>query len=206
MDIVLIAEALDEEFVNIFIEFIKDGQYQHINKGTGKEQFYRFEKPGNIAFPKMIELFSKKPDYLAAIDVHLAPIHVSDDVVSLSAILLSEEYYELLQMGSIDVDGLSVLDLEYILLFKIKAWLDLSERKANGEKIDLKNIKKHKSDVIRVTTLLEPDKTIKIDGKVKQDVELFLKMIEEEQIDLKSLKIRNVTYRELLDQIRKCYL
>ena len=37
-----------------------------------------------------------------------------------------------------------------IILFKIKAWLDLSERRENGEHIDSKNIKKHKNDIMRI--------------------------------------------------------
>ena len=38
----------------------------------------------------------------------------------------------------------------HIILFKIKAWLDLSERRENGEHIDSKNIKKHKNDIMRI--------------------------------------------------------
>lgn len=39
----------------------------------------------------------------------------------------------------------------------MKAWLDLSERKAAGEDIDSKNIKKHKNDVFRLATNTEKD-------------------------------------------------
>jgi hypothetical protein len=45
LDIVLIAEALDAEFVNRFVEFITLGGYEHIRKSTGKEEYYRFENP-----------------------------------------------------------------------------------------------------------------------------------------------------------------
>ena len=34
--------------------------------------------------------------------------------------------------------------------YKIKAWLDLTYRKNNGETIDSKNMKKHKNDVFRL--------------------------------------------------------
>ena len=76
----------------------------------------------------------------------MGPIHISDEAISLSAILLDDEYYELLKNGVVEVDEVSVLDLVHIILFKIKAWLDLSERRENGEHIDSKNIKKHKID------------------------------------------------------------
>ena len=118
--------------------------YEHIDKGTGENQFFRFTKPQDKAFPYMIELFSKRPDYMSTLMTRLGPLHISDDVVSLSAILLDDEYYELLKSGIVEVGEVSVLDLVHIILFKVKAWLDLSERKEKGEHIDSKNIKKHK--------------------------------------------------------------
>lgn len=186
-DIVLLVEAMDEKFVNIFIEFIKAGGYSHINKGTGKEQFYRFEKPTNIEFPYMIELFSKKPEYISNIEVGLAPIHISDDVISLSAILLNDEYYSLLKAGAIVVDDVAVLDLEYIILFKIKAWLDLKQRKANGEQIDSKNIRKHKNDVFRLVLSIEKNTFVSISSEVKEDVQNFVEEVLKEPMNLKGL-------------------
>lgn len=64
LDMVLILEELSEDFVNVFIQFVEDGGYEHIDKGTGENQFFRFSKPKDNAFPHMIELFSKRPDYL----------------------------------------------------------------------------------------------------------------------------------------------
>ena len=40
-DIVLCIEALDPKFGKAFWEFIKKGNYQHRQKSTGKELFYR---------------------------------------------------------------------------------------------------------------------------------------------------------------------
>lgn len=59
----------------------------------------------------MIELFSKKPDYLNALETKLGPIHISNDVMSLSAILLDDEYYDIMKSGITLVDDVSVLDL-----------------------------------------------------------------------------------------------
>lgn len=107
LDIVLIIEALDESFVQQFTEFILVAGYEHINKGTGENQFYRFEKPRDGRFPYMIELFSRNPGYLKTLDTRLTPIHVSDEVISLSAILLNDEYYSLLKEGAVDLNGIS---------------------------------------------------------------------------------------------------
>ena len=205
LDMVLILEELSEEFANTFINFVEDGGYEHIDKGTGENQFFRFTKPQDKAFPYMIELFSKRPDYMSTLMTRLGPLHISDDVVSLSAILLDDEYYELLKSGIVEVGEVSVLDLVHIILFKVKAWLDLSERKEKGEHIDSKNIKKHKNDILRLGASLEKGSTFSVAGRVREDVEIFINKIEKEPIDPRSLDIRNVTFDEILDSIKICY-
>ena len=206
LDMVLIVEVLNQEFIEQFIDFVSKGRYQHINKGTGKNQFYRFEKPGDETFPYMIELFSRKPSYLSAVDTRLAPIYIRDDILSLSAILLDDEYYYLLKEGAVEVDGISVLSLEYIILFKMKAWLDLSERKRNGEQIDSKNIKKHKNDVIRLAINLHPEMKVHAIGRIGADVKDFLESVQDEKSDLKALGIRNASYESIIEKLRSCFI
>lgn len=46
------------------------------------------------------------------------------------------------------------MDAPYLIPFKAKAWIDLSDRKAAGEHVDGRNIRKHKNDVFRLTELL----------------------------------------------------
>lgn len=47
LDIVLIVEALDGEFVQAFWEFVGLGDYANQQRSTGKRLFYRFSKPAN---------------------------------------------------------------------------------------------------------------------------------------------------------------
>ncbi len=92
----------------------------------------------------MIELFSRIPDGIKLQkDNQFTPIHISDDISSLSAILLDDEYYNFLRSGRDVVDGLSVLTGAYLVPFKMKAWLDLTDRKTRGQSIDPKDIKKN---------------------------------------------------------------
>ena len=205
LDMVLILEELSEQFANTFMQFVEDGGYEHINKGTGENQFFRFSKPKDTSFPYMIELFSKRPDYLSTLVTRLGPIHISDEAISLSAILLDDEYYELLKNGVVEVDEVSVLDLVHIILFKIKAWLDLSERRENGEHIDSKNIKKHKNDIMRLGASIEKGQQLQISGRVREEVEIFMDKVKNEPIDLKNLNLRNVTFDEVMNSIKECY-
>ena len=84
-------------------------------------------------------------------DANLTPIPIGDDVSSLSAILLDDGYYNFLKSGLTIVDGIQVLAATHMIPFKVKAWLDLSGRKASGEQVDSKDIRKHKNDIIRLS-------------------------------------------------------
>ena len=66
LDMVLIIEALTPAFGERFWQFIRDGGYQNRARSNGKPQFFRFDKPYDPHFPKMIELFSRTdwPFYL----------------------------------------------------------------------------------------------------------------------------------------------
>lgn len=80
-----------------FWEFIEDGGYENRQKSTGEDQFYRFTNPTHLDYPIMIELFSQKPyEFNFNFEKGLTPIHIDDSIVSLSAILLNDVYYDLL--------------------------------------------------------------------------------------------------------------
>ena len=153
----------------------------------------------------MIELFSKRPEYLGNLMTQLGPIHISEDVMSLSAILLDEEYYEFLKTGVKVINDVSVLDLTHIILFKMKAWLDLSERKNAGEQIDSKDIRKHKNDVFRLVASIDVGTRLTISGQIEKDARRFLDSVRHEPVDVNNLGIRNATYEELVEVIMNCY-
>ena len=87
----------------------------------------------------MIEIFSRNPDFIILEDdAVLTPLLIDDEISSLSAILLNEAYYELLKTGQKMVDGIPVLSPTCLIPFKAKAWLDLKERKLNGDQVGSK--------------------------------------------------------------------
>ena len=135
VDIVLIVEFITAEFGRQFWEYVKEAGYEHLNKSTGNAQFYRFTSPKSKEYPYMIEIFSRNPDFIILEDdAVLTPLPIDDEISSLSAILLNEAYYELLKTGQMMVDGIPVLSPTCLIPFKAKAWLDLKERKLNGER------------------------------------------------------------------------
>lgn len=206
LDIVLCAEALTDEFISAFWQFIRAGHYSSREKSDGRKELYRFRNPQTEGFPKEIELFSRKPDILSVpADCTLTPIPAGENVSSLSAILLDKDYYAWIKTGDRMVDGIHVVGAEYLIPLKIKAWLDLSRRKKNGESIDSRKINKHSNDVFRLYTILFIEPLLSVPVVVRQDVNRFIYEIKSVNIDLKNLGIKRLKMSEALEGLGTIY-
>jgi hypothetical protein len=207
LDIVLCVEALDGDFVRAFWDFIRKGKYKIQEKSTGKKQYYRFKNPEDESYPVMIELFSRVPDALTVSeDSHLTPIPMDEEVSSLSAILLDDEYYGFIHDGKQETDGLPVAGPTYLIPLKAKAWLDLTKRREAGETIDQKDINKHKNDVFRLYQIIDPALSISLPGSIGENLRDFLNLMEEgKSVDLKSLGLRRTTLDEVIAKLRSIY-
>lgn len=205
IDLVLIVEAVTLEFGKRFWEFVRSAGYAHQNKSTGQPQFYRFSHPAESGYPFMIELFSRRADAIALPEAAvLTPLPMDEDVSSLSAILLDDDYYQLLRSGTTHIDGVTVLDASYLIPFKAKAWLDLTARKANGEAVDSKNIRKHKNDVFRLSALLTPGTKVSVNQTVWNDLQSFFQAMQTEPVDTKQLGIAR-SKDEVLNALKDSY-
>jgi hypothetical protein len=206
IDMVLCVDEVDAAFGQAFKAFLDAGGYQAREKSDGGKEFYRFQKPTAEGFPYMIELFARKPELIQLPDdAQLTPIAVEEDVVSLSAILLNDAYYEALQAAKHKVDGVTILDTTLLIPFKAHAFLDLTARAAAGEKIDSKNIKKHRNDVYRLVQLLPKDASVQITDAIRADLQRFLEAdAADAAVDLKALKVA-LTRDEALALVRSAY-
>ena len=193
-------EAQTKEFGERFWKFIKDGKYRIRAKSNGEPQFYRFDKPEDERFPKMIELFSRT-NYLLQEENGLTPIHIDDSVSSLSAILLNDAYYQALMDGREIMRGISVLKPEWIIPFKAKAWLDLREKKD----VDSSDIKKHRNDIIRIISDMFLQKCI-LPDEVRKDMEKFIEQFDVTESELKNLKIRGTKPEDIKRALQTTYL
>jgi hypothetical protein len=175
IDMVLIVEALTVEFAGAFWRFIDDGGYRSAANRSGDPEFYRFEKPANAAYPKMIELFSRPGSGVRLqYSGHLTPLHVDDGVLSLSAILLNDDYYRFLLKGRTIVEDIVVLDALHLIVLKMKAWLDLTDQKAAGSHVNDRDLRKHRLDVFRLYQLLSQDTKLAVPAAVFGDIRRFI--------------------------------
>ena len=206
LDIVLCVEALDIAFVRAFWDFVRAGGYAMQEKSTGQKQFYRFQKPVRADYPFMLELFARVPDALEiAPGSHLTPLPMEDAVSSLSAILMDEEYYAFIRAGRTERDGLPVVGAEHLIALKARAWLDLSRRRANGEAVDGRSIKKHKNDVFRLYQIIDPERDPAAPDKVKSDLREFIAAVSVEGVDLAVLGVRVGSLDDVLSGLRALY-
>ena len=175
LDIVLIFEGLNAEFVQQFWAFIHEGEYEAKNRNEdGPPVLYRFARPGKDGFPFMIELFCREtPDLELDPEQHIIPVRM-EDAQSLSAILLHESYYNFLLSHCRESRGIMAADGMALIPLKARAWLDLTARKANGEQIKGDDIKKHRNDVFRLAVTLPGDPGEPLPDELGADVTAFL--------------------------------
>lgn len=205
LDMVLIVEALTPQFTKQLWNFIQEGKYRNKAKNGEKPQFYRFDKPEDDTYPKMIELFSRE-DFTLKEMTGVTPIHIDDDVSSLSAILLDDDYYRVLLQGKIVENGLSVLRPEYLILFKAKAYLDLKSRKESGESVDSSDKNKHKKDILRITSEMMLERVLDLPQSVEKDIYAFINMLELDPFDNNMLRGYGLKNQDVIDLLNNVFL
>lgn len=209
IDIILVVEALSSEFVNQFWQFINDGKYQQREKSNDEREYYRFIKPENTDFPHQIELFSRTPDVIVLeSESHLTPIPVDDDLSSLSAILLNDDYYNYMIEHSQVEDGLHHANIEALICLKAKAFLEIKERIENGSNEDAKQLKKHKADVFRLTVMLTPESEFDLPKTIQEHVNQFTELTTGDLPDkaiFKEMGLSNIDPNNVFEQFKKSF-
>lgn len=104
------------------------------------------------------------------------------------------------------IDGYPIIEIEALILFKIRAWLDKKERQDRGEHIDSRDIKKHKNDIFRLLVNVLPSSKMEISEGIKKDISLFVELIDKDRPDLKNLGIRGTSFEDIMDLLAKIYL
>ena len=214
IDMILIIEALSDAFVKRFWEFIIAGGYLQRQRGESlieadsgrNHEYFRFIKPANKAFPKQIELFSRRLGLMNFPEgAHIAPIPMGEELSSLSAILMDDDYYYFTISHSSFIEGVHYASPESLICLKAKAFLDLKRRKAEGEDKDQEDIEKHKKDVFRMIPSLPKDARFSLPPKLAADVGFFLDTIIEElpgKEFFKAMNFPRLNAAEMVERLR----
>ena len=92
----------------------------------------------------------------------------------------------------------------HLVPFKAKAFQDLSNRRADGEKIDSSDIKKHKKDVLGLVQLFSPGTSSVAPDSIRSDMVAFCEKALLEGVLLKQMGIP-MTLEESVELIRRAY-
>lgn len=207
LDIILCIIEDNEGFFKKLEELLIDGGYKNKEKSTGQQQFYRFSNPKDLTYPDKIELCSRKiGDLPILVGQRYTKIPLPKELLSLSAILLEDEYYDWAMEGRYIFDGVNTVKPEYLIPLKALAWLNLSQRKEQGEQIDSSAIKKHKNDICRLHKTLDPDVPVKLKGKLRVDFISFIEAMRTSPVELKNLDVIGIEYGEVVGILNEYYL
>ncbi len=211
IDMILVVERITPEFGRRFWDFIREGDYEmrERKREEGKEpvpELFRFYKPRNDGFPYQIELLSKQPEVLSVPEgFHLTPIPVGEDVSSLSAILMDEDFYHFALAHSITEDDLHVADTIGLICLKMKAYLNLSEQEPPAHSSD---IRKHMSDVFKLMASGNTADPVALSANMKKDAAAFVDKMEALMPNKPlqdSIQRNELFIRQVLDEIRRIF-
>ena len=205
LDMILCVEALTADFFRKFWQFVREGGYQHRQKSDGKRQFYRFTAPSTPGYPAMLELFSRKADFLAGdTSGHLTPIPAGEEASSLSGILLEQDYYDFVMENRREIDGVTILNPIALVVLKAIAWLDLTQKKEAGDRHAYsKDIGKHKNDIARIVATI-PVRDYGLPDAVREKMREFMARYSHVDIDVSALGVP-VAADEVRHRLNECF-
>ncbi len=184
IDMILVVEKMTAEFGQRFWDFIALGEYKTRQRKRGDKEatteLFRFINPKE-GFPIQIELLSRYPDVLGVpTGFHLTPIPFGENIPSLSAILLDEEYYYHTIGSSIIEEGIRIANPLSLLCLKVKAFLNLTQEKKSNPSVRSGDVKKHRDDVFKLLAMrIDPLTPIELSVTMKGELSIFIDMMEE---------------------------
>ena len=108
---------------------------------------------------------------------------------SLSAILIDDDLYGWLLSGRRAVDGVPIVGEDQLIALKVRAYLDLSDRRLAGASVDSKDIKKHRSDVLRLVQLVAAEPLDDVPHTVRRDAARFVTTVRDDDTDIRNLRL-----------------
>jgi len=160
IEMIVIVENMTPEFGQRFWDFIKEAGYRPERRKSEageptKYELYRFVE-GKPDYPEMIELLSRHPDVLGEpLGLVIEPLPLDGDISSLSAIIMDDDFYHFTIANSALTDGIRHASPIALIALKAKAYLNLLSDKARGLHVNTRNIKKHRSDVMKSMVIVE---------------------------------------------------
>lgn len=114
-----------------------------------------------------------------------------------------KDQYVLLGGRTVSSD-VSVLDATHLVPLKMKAWLDLMEKKSQGLLVKERDLWKHRQDVFRLFPLISNDVEIFVPEEVFNDIQKFIEELRSMPFETKQIGI-DIDKNEILDVYGRIY-
>lgn len=190
IDMIIVIERMTPKYGECFWQFIREAGYRP-EKRKAKEgespkyEMYRFID-GNPGYPEMIELLSRHPDALGEPQgLTIEPLPIDGEQSSLSAIIMDDDYYYFTIEHSRLTDDVRHADSAALVALKARAYLNLMQDKRNGKHVNSKDIKKHRSDVLKNVVIMTEDE-ISAPSSIVECVKEFVQSIRNDWEELAS--------------------
>ena len=180
IDIIVVVERLTQEFVNAFWQFVHDGNYQVGKRitegGASVYALYRFTlQDEDLEYPQKIELLSRHSDLLGEPSgFHIEPIPTDELHQSLSAIIMDDDFYDFTIHQAEEVDGLLVANNLALIVLKVNAYLNLTKEREDGREVNGKDIRKHRSDVLKLVAAGAYPEPVAVVPKIYDAIQSFV--------------------------------
>ena len=98
-----------------------------------------------------------------------------------------------------------------LICLKARAWLDLKERKEAGERVDSKNVKKHRLDILRLAVMLTEHDKIELPERIKGDMRKYMENIQVDRPDMNqvlnsiNLPANTISLDRAIELLQKVY-
>ncbi|MBN8538927.1 MAG: hypothetical protein J0L82_00970 [Deltaproteobacteria bacterium] len=171
-DVDLVVLGRSEELNARILAYVKEGEYKIKEATDGSPRYYRFREPNQKNCPVLIEIFARNELNLELREgQYIIPIK-DDSAEKLSAILLDDEYFEIIQNNLIKSEsGIPLINALANICLKARAHRELFDRKAAGDKtVDEKVVQKHLKDIWRLATILTGEEQITLAGQPLRDI------------------------------------
>ena len=215
IDMIIVVERMTPQYGERFWQFIREAGYRP-EKSKAKEgespkyEMYRFVD-GNPGYPEMIELLSRHPDVLGEPKVLvIEPLPIDGEQSSLSAIIMDDDYYRFTIEHSRLTDDIRHADSAALIALKARAYLNLLQDKQNGKHVNSKDIKKHRSDVLKNVVIMTEDE-IPAPASIVECIKEFVMSIRNDWAELanplaKSLDQNTEFVDALLEQLENLFV
>ena len=215
IDMIIVVERMTPQYGEQFWQFIREAGYRPEKSKTKdgespKYEMYRFVD-GNPGYPEMIELLSRHPDALGKPKgLVIEPLPIDGEQSSLSAIIMDDDYYQFTIEHSRLTDDIRHADSAALIALKARAYLNLLQDKQNGKHVNSKDIKKHRSDVLKNVVIMTEDE-VPAPASIVECIKEFVMSIRNDWAELanplaKSLDQNTEFVDALLEQLENLFV